>query len=175
MRESITQSWEVYIILLCILLISGCSITSSKHFRFIHSPPLANGVPKIVEGQTTKDEIIKYYGVPDLEVDGTTIILHPETPLGRLIENIRMTKRYHLDTNIWVDEWSKLLPYSSINDEHIVFLYLEIDSNWKDTFTYVPMNSKIYETILRNKMIFFINKKTGLVDEFAYREEFKVK
>ena len=70
------------------------------------------------------------------------------------------------------DKLEKSRPYSSIDDEHIAFLYLES----YDTLSGFCLGPILFQssTNLENRLLIFINKKTDIVDEFAFREQFKV-
>jgi hypothetical protein len=62
-----------------------------------------------------------------------------------------------------------LFPYSSIDDEHEAFVYLERNYTGRGA---VVMGGAIKWSHATNRLLLFINKKTGIVDEVAYHEEF---
>jgi hypothetical protein len=123
--------------------------------RVIYHPPLAHNVAEIVKGQTTQTEIQELFGVPLISAEGSQISFYPESPMGRLWAQspVPVAGRF---------------PYSSIDDEHIAFLFLEQDS------TSTRVSGGNWETATRhNRLLIFINKKTGTVDEYSYWEEFE--
>lgn len=185
--------WWVF---LTLQLIFTQSCVTSYHDQVVYDPPLAKNIPKIVKGQTTQTEVMQWFGVPHLQADGAEITLYSESPMGlhrakareTLIKRKKqlqeMEKSGHqrlgwtsssIDPDMW-EKVAKLQPYSSIDDEHIALLYLEMDSKIKNISTiglpiYASRGSSIYRV---NKLLIFINKKTGVVDEFSYWQEFKV-
>ena len=77
----------------------------------------------------------------------------------------------------YLDEIARLQPYSSIDENHLALLYLESDRDvdvvWVPVILPIAGGGGKASTRL-NKLLIFINKKTGIVDEFSFREEFKV-
>jgi len=164
-------------ILFCVF--SGCTYTYRE--RVVHSPILASNVPKLVKGTTTRSEVMQWFGVPDLQADGSRITLYPESPMGqyrlhgraRLIEQqSQFGKKGSLANPLAIDpdiyeKIARLRPYSSIDDAHVALLYEEM--------YYLSQSASRVgkDSHLRNQLLIFINKATDIVDDFAYREEFR--
>lgn len=148
MRTAIRR-FAAYVIVSSCSMLSGCPIPIYK--VHVHNPPLARNVPRIVKGKTTLAQIIQFFGKPDIEADGPNAKANPQ---GHLMEEPGGSAK-------GAKALERSSPYSSIDDEHVVFLYIES-----------RMQGVVHLSGSHNKLMLFINKKTGLVDEFAYREQF---
>jgi len=157
-------SWQLFGLknVLACLSLSGCVIPFDE--RWLHNPPLSRNVSKIIKGQTTKEDVIRLFGPPDIEADGPTAKASPNLPLFRMMQAAGPPK-FRIEI-----EYPSVspLPYSSIDDEHVALLYLE-----ELTKGMVILPGPSWASALRNKLLIFIDKKKNVVDEFAYREEFK--
>jgi hypothetical protein len=157
------------------ILVQGCS---SSHLSVVlHDPPLERNVHRVVKGTTTRTEILNWFGVPDILADGNLITLYPESAMGQY----RARMRAELEKNKadmekaglnidpeFMDKVAKLQPYSSIDDEHVALLYVEMKVES------TPTGRLSGETVCyTNKVLFFINKNTGIVDEFSSHFEFR--
>ena len=180
----------IFLILLLIFL-QGCF--SSFRETVVHDPPLAQNVSRLVKGKTTRSEVLEWFCVPDLQADGADITLYPHSAMGEFRQKkraeIEKQNKYILEYNKkkryrksritsplgdpdWWDKYAKLQAYSSIDEEHVALLYLESDS--KVGVAWVPTGAGYGKYNYRlNKLLIFIHKETGIVDEFSYREEFK--
>lgn len=182
--------------ILLLLFIQGCVIYFRD--RVVHEPPLAKNVPRIVKGQTTKVEVFEWFGVPDMLIDGVEITLFPESPMGQKRAKIReMWIKYKEEVQKhenafkkskywygppssidpdWPEKAARLQPYSSIDDEHIALIFLESEIRLKGKINWylVRCTGHTNATYYENRLLIFIDKKTNIVDEFAYREGFKV-
>lgn len=147
--------------ILCLFL-QCCAIPI--HNTWVHNPPLATNVSRIVKGQTTRAEILKYFGIPDIEADGANSKVNSTGPLAQLWE-------YRRRPDVLSEE---LFPYSSIDNKHVTFLYLEFAGRGVFALAPLPFTSiaGVRVTGYSNKLLVFIDKNTGVVDDFAYREEF---
>ncbi len=173
-------------LLITALLTSGCILPYWQwHEQFAHSPPPSRNISRVIEGKTTRQEVVQYLGQPDLIVDGTSITLRPDGPLSRFQRSLyrkRDKARRTLADSIQIgpktsiqfdpDEWARLQPYSSINEKWTAFFYWEVDSTYRQFMSYIAGVSQ--DTTLRNKLLVLINKETGIVEIVSYREEFKV-
>ena len=182
---NINKTLYISIVLTLLLVFSqGCSYRETV----VHVPCLAKNLPKLVKGQTTRAEVLELFGVPDLQADGADITLYPESAMGQYrakkrAEWERINEKYveinkKSSQNIplvdpdYLHKIAMLQAYSSIDEEHVALLYLESDSN--TTIAWVPTGAGYGKSNYRqNKLLIFINKETGIVDEFSYREEFK--
>lgn len=173
-----------------VLLMAGCG-GCIFHDRCVHDPPLARNVPKIVRGQTTRAQILQYFGVPDLEAHGSTVTLHDDSVMGKerqklkqLLESAQMTtEQYNTDgerrtvsgTDLF-DEMARLWAYSSIDEDHVAYLYWETESRGGGWIIPLPiMIVSVDARWLRNKLLVLINEHTGVVDEFGFRQEFNTR
>jgi hypothetical protein len=141
----------------------------------VHNPPLGRNVHQIVRGQTTKSQILARFGLPDIEADGSRSKVNANTPLA-----------------IWwgeylkaAPEWTDAMPYSGIGSNQEALFYVEFFAKGilgtvrgaRD----VPMLTLANEgaagvyrgEVARNRLLVLINRDTGIVEDFAYREEFK--
>ncbi|MCI0400374.1 MAG: hypothetical protein L0Z68_03605 [Gammaproteobacteria bacterium] len=156
------------VLIVVMLALVGCD--GGLRYKFVHEPTLATNAPKIVKGQTTRKEILKYFGPPDIEADGAQSKVSSNMPL------IMMYRQYR-SNNLPSDIGSEgLFPYSSIDDEHISFFYVEHCYKYT-TQAFVPvLNVGAYtHRQFFNKLLILISKKTNMVDEFAFREEFEAR
>lgn len=147
-----------------IFLFSSMACTPLK--QFAHSPRLATNVHRLQIGQTTKSEVFKYFGFPDIEADAATSRVNLGGPLASFWGKHFKASR----------EWTESLPYSSINEQHSIFLYVEIEI--RDSFELLYPDAAFYaignyrSSILKNKLLIrFTN--TGTVESVSYREEFR--
>ena len=176
-----------------VLLLAGCGWGCVFPDRWVHDPPLARNIPRIVRGQTTGTQILEYFGVPDLEAHGPVVTLHDDSVMGkqrqknmRALERAEMAaERYNTNggrrgatgTDL-LDEMARLWAYSSIDEDHIAYLYLEMD--YRGTAWIMPIGWPIVaggsdHRVLQNKLLVLINRHTGVVDEFGYRQEFNAR
>lgn len=151
--------WVVAVV--CACFVEGCVIPIDK--KWVHDPPLSRNLGKIVKGQTTRDEILRLFGPPDIEADGPRAKASANLPLFRMLREA--TPR----TEIQIEYPAvSPTPYSSIDSDHVAFLYLE-EAN--EGVVMLPGPS--WASSRKNKLLIFIDKRTNLVDEFAYSEQFK--
>jgi hypothetical protein len=157
----------------------GCVI----HGRFVHEPPLARNVPKLERGKTTRAQVIEYFGAPDLEARGTVVTHRDDGPMAKYHE---MMKRSYEVCNRnglegrgsettgdqWLEDFLGLRAYSSIDDDHIALLYEELDGLAVMGVTFPVMVGGSAMRIQQNRLLILLNKNTGVVDEFGYRQEF---
>lgn len=138
-------------------------------YKFIHQPVLAANVPKIIKGQTTREQILKFFGPPDIEADGAQSKVNSNMPLIMMYRESGF--KNELPSGLRLE---RFFPYSSIDEEHIAFFYLEHCYKYK-LQTFVPVANVIANTVDQffNKLLILINKNAGVVDEFSFREEFK--
>jgi hypothetical protein len=178
---------------LLLIAVVGCTMSKSNSQTFTHEPPLAAGMTRLVKGITTRNEVLRYFGEPDLEVAGSVVTIAPDGPMRRIavmasemaaqaIEHPSArkpgAKEPRQERGFDPNEWMRLHPYSSIDDEHTALIYWEVDSQWQLT-TPPPLlpfalfwSVRIRETVLRNQLLIFVNRRTGLVETFSYQEEF---
>lgn len=192
------QSKGVVRIVLSALILAGCE-GCIMYGQCVHDPPLGRNIPKIVRGQTTQAQILEYFGIPDLEAQGATVILHDDSMMGRKRQQMRRNlermdkSQARLSTFLLVpsgnrdtqtpsaaklyDEQVRLRAYSSIEEDHIAYLYEETDERYLAGMTFglpVCVGGADYR-IRWNRLLILINGHTGVVDEFGYREEFKAR
>jgi hypothetical protein len=174
-----------------VLLLTGCE-GCIIYGRCVHDPPLAENVPKIVRGQTTRAQILDYFGIPDLEAQGSTVILHDDSMMGkhrlktkrRLERAAKSAERFKTNSEAprasptsWYDRLMGFRAYSSIDNDHVAYLYEELEERYIAGMTFglpVAIGGADYR-IRRNKLLVLINKHTEVVDEFGYRQEFNAR
>ena len=143
------------------MTLQACVIPFDK--QWVHTPPLATNVAKVVKGQTTRGDVLRMFGPPDIEADGPTAKANDSLP------RFRMLTETGAKVGIRVDHRSASpVPYSSIDDDHVLFVYIE--EAHRGT---VVLPGPSWGSMRRNVLLIFMQKKTGLVDELTYREEFK--
>ena len=131
-------------------------------YQVTYDPPLARHAGQVVEGRTTGAQIQEWFGIPYFQADGPHVTIYADSPMMRSQRNSRVQEL--------VDEYANLIAYSSLGDEHVVLFYIET--------AFPGLESLVYGgemRCLRNKMFIMINKKTDVVEEFCYRQEFKPK
>ena len=174
------------------LLIQGCAHTSCD--RFVHDPPLAQNVNKLVRGKTTGTEVLSIFGTPDFEVAGADVTVNSNSTMAqqraamksrcqkwkRLIEKNQY--KSSLASSLpkcdpeYCDESARLLAYSSIDEDHIAYLYFETSLRQRTSLYFFGLpggNIKWRNDVRINRLFILVEKHSGLVDEFAFREEFK--
>ncbi len=125
--------------------------------------PLASYAPMIVRGTTTRAEVERELGPPDVEADGGESRVNPETPLVKHFDKL---KAHRL--------WMSSVPYSSISADHVALLYLEIEARQFMLVNPFFIGLAAYQvTVTRNKLLVLVKKSTGIVEEVAYSQEFK--
>ena len=129
--------------------------------KWVHDPPLSRNIGKIVKGQTTMEEILRLFGPPDIEANGPVAKASPNLPMFRMMQDSKPPRRFEYPA-------VSPVPYSSIDEDHVAFLYLE---ELNRGIVIIPGPS--WASDVTNRLLIFIDKKTNVVDEFAYREEFK--
>ncbi|MCI0557020.1 MAG: hypothetical protein MN733_00880, partial [Nitrososphaera sp.] len=120
------------------LVLSGCNPPGARGvlIAITHEPTLATAVYKIVKGKTTKEEVLKRFGTPDIAADGANTKVSPNFPPVLMHSMI-----YELSgVPVLADPATlrKLYPYSSIDDGHTVFVYGEFCHKAGDAF-FVPV------------------------------------
>jgi hypothetical protein len=183
-------------VVLGVVLLAGCG-GCIIHGQCVHDPPLARNVRNIVRGQTTKEQVLGYFGIPDLEAQGATVILHDDSMMGRKRHQMKRNlaradeAQDHLNGSLarlngsrnpqtpsaaaLYDERVRLRAYSSIDDEHIAYLYEETDEWYVAGIAYPLAIGGADYRIRWNRLLILINRHTGVVDEFGYRQEFKAR
>ena len=161
---------------------------SGRHL-LVHDPPLARNVSKIVRGETTREQVLRYFGVPDYEVRGNIVTLREDSMMGRHYQEVKerteeafrraqrngaVGQPQMTGGTAGMDQAVGLGAYSSIDDDHIAYLYLETEASYSAWALPLP-NIMVARTNARahqNRLLILINKHTGLVDEFGFRHEF---
>ena len=183
---------------LTILLSSGCSPHSqnlSIMKQAVYDPPLSRHAGQIIKGKTTRAEILEWFGVPYLEADENKVTLFPDSPLAlerkknqEALARFKETyKEYcyfgqadsanssteNID-NDYYEKVASLHPYSSIDDAHVVLLFLESKSSTESgqTGDTPAISHQLTTFTYYNRLLVFIDKKTDIVDQFSFREEF---
>lgn len=147
------------------VLLTAASCIRTGHSvvgQVAYDPPLAKHAGQVVKGRTTGAQIQEWFGTPYLQADGPHVTIFADSPVMRSLRNPRVQEL--------ADEYSKLMPYSSLDNEHVALLYMET--------ALVGLEAMMYGGEMRplaNKMFVMINKKTDIVAEFCYRQEFKPK
>jgi hypothetical protein len=146
-------------------------------------------VPKIVRGVTTRAQVLEYFGVPDYEVRGNVVTLRDDSMMGRHYREIRekMERAYEqaarngttgqpqmVNGAAMMDQAASLGAYSSIDDDHIAYLYEETETSFSAWALPLPTVMVVRSNVRahQNRLLLLINKHTGLVDEFGFRQEF---
>lgn len=164
-----------------VLLLAGCEWGCTFRDHCMHDPPLATNVPKIARGQTTRAQILEYFGVPDLEAHGSKVTLHDDSVMGKQRQEMkRVLERAGMAASTDAfDEMARLWAYSSIDEDHVVYLYWETESHgggWMIPLIVIPTRITSSDVrVLQNKLLVLINRHTGVVDEFGYRQEFSAR
>ena len=172
------------------LFVQGCVHRYSD--IFVHDPPLVQNVTKLVRGKTTGTEILSLFGTPDFEADGAEDTVNTDSTMGeqraamkskcedynRLIEKNKYVANLPKCDPGCYEESARLLAYSSIDEDHIAYLYVETSWRRRNATYFVPVGvpgaySKSTNDVRINRLFILVNKHTGLVDNFAFREEFK--
>lgn len=171
--------------LLALAASGGCA----GHHRLVHDPPLADNVPKIARGETTREQVLGYFGVPDYEVRGTIVTLREDSMMGRHYQEVkeRMEEAFRraerngavrppqmAGGTAGMDQAVGMGAYSSIDDDHIAYLYLETEASYSAWALPLPHVMVVRSNVRarQNRLLILINKHTGLVDEFGFRQEF---
>ncbi|MCI0400377.1 MAG: hypothetical protein L0Z68_03620 [Gammaproteobacteria bacterium] len=156
-----------------VMALSGCSSGRGVLVAITHEPTLATEVPKIMKGRTTKGEVLKHFGMPDIEADGANSTVNANMPLVLMYGATYELAGVPIRPN--PSNLMKLYPYSSIDEGHIVFVYEEFCHKGGDV-VFVPVVNVGASTTYQffNKLLIWINKRTELVDNYAFREEFTV-
>lgn len=153
MRETCDRAYWPGSLLVLMWCFSGCAFPLRT--ALTHTPPLRDNVPQLVAGRTTRDELLRWFGTPYIHADGAIATLNPREKKEGVV-TARLPKSE--------------IPYSSIDLDHEAFYYLEVKSTG---FFILPGGGCM--RIYRNRLLVFVDKKTGLVDEWNFREEFKAR
>lgn len=117
----------------------------------------------IVQGTTTRADVERQLGAPDVEADDSSSRVNLGTPLVKYFDKHNAERG-----------WMNSIPYSSMSPERIALLYLEIEARQLILFTPVMVGLAYTRlTISRNKLLLSINKKTGVVEEARFSKEFE--
>ncbi|MCI0560202.1 MAG: hypothetical protein MN733_17070, partial [Nitrososphaera sp.] len=71
---------ELNKVFIFVMVLSGCSGGRGVLVAITHEPTLATEVHKIVKGKTTKEEVLKRFGTPDIEANVTNSTINPNFP-----------------------------------------------------------------------------------------------
>jgi hypothetical protein len=155
--------------LLFLLIISGIPFSSLGCVplkQFNHAPPLATNIHRIEVGRSTRRDVFQYFGSPDIEADSTITRVNLTGPLGRFWgQHFRASK-----------EWADSLPYASIDEDHVNYLYIEIEIRdsfellWPDNYFYAIGSYR--SSIRKNKLLIRVNKHTDVVEMVSYLPQF---
>ena len=128
--------------------------------QVMYDPPLAKHAGRVVAGRTPAAQIREWFGTPYLQADGPQVTIFADSPVMRSLRHPRVQEL--------ADEYSGLIAYSSLDDDHVVLFYMETALGGIESLMY---GGEIRP--LANKMFVMIDKRTGLVEEFCYREQFR--
>lgn len=142
-----------------VALLGGCVWAGED--RRVHDPPLARNIDNLVEGQTTRIDILRMFGEPDVHADGPNATVSDNHPM------LRWDTDKPLPDKRFIEEFKQAHPYSSIDDRHEAFFYLETLGRG---FVVFPGGGTASSYI--NKLLIFVDKESGTVDRFYYWEEF---
>jgi hypothetical protein len=124
----------------------------------VYDPPLAENVGRIVEGQTTRDEIVQWFGTPLLSARGAEVVVYRGSPtIQDFAEKLAPLGAEAAQRR--VDEFMRLTSYSSLDEDHEVLLYVETLSS-----------SSGYR---RNKLLVMLDVATRRVERYWFSEEFQ--
>lgn len=164
---------------------AGCIL----HARFAHDPPLARNVARIECGRTTRAEVLECFGRPDFEVHGSCVTHNPDGPMGRYYERLRLSnvrmrriaggtpRLWSTDEDRafgerWLTRFLGLRAYSSIDDDHVAYLYEELEGWAGWGFTVPTVAGGSHMQIRQNRLLVLIDVHTDVVDMYGYRHEF---
>ncbi len=148
----------------CCLVLGACAIAGNQ--SVLHNPPLGKGLTMIEKGRTTRDDVLKLFGTPDVEADGPRIKIGPNHP--RMNSSPEAKFAMPRPGSQPPKPREVVVTYSSIDDDRVALLYLETLSTG---LLVVPGGGSVSYAV--NKLLIFVNKKTGIVEDFVYRGEFK--
>jgi len=128
-----------------------------------HKPALGVNVGKLIKGRTTKAEVMQLFGEPDVHAIGPESRANPNMPT---LKGMREAGR--------AEEAAKMYVYSSIDPEQEAFFYVEQKGEGALGWIPLPMGGAVAGNVSysTNKLLIFIDRKSGLVREFWYRQEF---
>jgi len=142
------------------LTLHSCVILGRENWT--HVPPLATNVPRIVKGQTTRAEVLDWFGEPDLET---------EQGQAKANLNMAMIRSYWpADTGIpepLKADLERAFPYSGIDENHEALLYVEQRNT---SVLILPGGGTAHRYV--NRLLLLVNRKTAVVDGFWYQAEF---
>ena len=158
--RSATVIPAVFFVLVCLALEACVPIPIRVGFK--RERVLASYAPTIVRGSTTRAEVERELGPPDVEADGTYSRVNPGTPLVKHFDKLKAQR-----------SWMSNVPHSSLSAEHVALLYLEIEARQFMLVNPFFVGLAGYRvTIARNKLLVLVNKSSGVVEEIAYTHEF---
>jgi len=129
--------------------------------QWVNTPPLAQSIATIQKGRSTRDDVVRHLGTPHLEALGG------ETKVSRLHPAIRSLDESNYKPSYY-SEILNLWPYSSITDDRIALVYFESRGAGAVALW---GSGKVSASV--NRLLIFINRETGFVEEVFFREEFK--
>jgi hypothetical protein len=144
-----------------------CSTACVPLVQFTHSPRLAANVHRLKVGQSTQGEVLQYFGLPDIEAYSVLTKVNPRGPLAKFWGEHFKARR----------DWMESLPYSSIDQQHVTYLYVELEI--RDSFEllypdlYFSAIGSYRSSIRKNKLLIRFNRDTGVVQTISYGEQFR--
>jgi hypothetical protein len=130
-----------------------------------HTPALATNVGKLAKGQTTRAEVLQLFGDPDIQAVGAESRANPNMPIFKGYRQLGLAA-----------EAARLWPYSSIDPEEEAFFYIEWRLGGGLAFLPLPYGGVVGGNVshAENKLLVLIDRRTGVVREFWYRQGFSV-
>ena len=137
---------------------SGCGIGSGKHI--IGQPLREAQSARIKRGETTKQQILEWFGPPvAIARKAATMTFPPPGP--------RKVGYEELQSEIFFELFS---AKNEITEDHIIYYYYS--SEIKESFFVLIVGGGTDTKILAvNKLWVLINKKTGIAENYLFREE----
>jgi hypothetical protein len=146
------------------------------------SVPLINegSISNINSGKTTKSEIIKFFGIPDIIVcDSATTITPKNSHLSRYIMNNQKQASNSFMNNYlkYLNAYIENRKNYFLSEDQITLIYLDpfgqsIGVTTGDAPQYAPLEIDIEKMMIAgNELAVFIDKKKNIVSDYAYRKE----
>jgi hypothetical protein len=136
---------------------SSCVVGKSKHI--IGEPFNEAQIKGIQRAETTKQEILTWFGPPvAIARQGTTMTFPPPGPAKKGYEEVSSETFFELFS-----------AKHEISEDHIIYYYYY--SVIKGSFTDCGLAGSSKKRLVVSKLWILINKKTGIVEDYLLRRE----
>ncbi len=153
----IKKMFVFVVFLWTVMSLAGCAVGSGKYKgeETFHK----GQINYILPGETTKQEILSWFG-PPLAIAKKGKVIKIPSP------DVQKTSSYEIHSDTFLELFS---AKHQITEDHMVYYYT--NSETKDTSGFFLFAGAQSSKLVVDKLWILINQKTGIVEDFLFRDQ----